>query len=257
MRRKPLAALATLALLLALPRAAPAWPASLMERLARDARRLVPGSLGRLLAEREDKLFEEMRRFPPALGQALGRDLTSGRLQPQTLASLEQQLKGASELLRQGQVSDGLLRLGGALRIPADVSDPVLSAGPAGYPPGVVREYYSFVEQNLSKMPVVLDDASALKLGGGELARYYQGLLSRSREQSWVIREELFQRGRVVDHRTLDWHSPVFGVASTSYSRAVTAIAATWLALWRDAGGDTTRMPRPTEIHPRNQGARP
>jgi hypothetical protein len=67
-----------------------------------------------------------------------------------------------------------------------------------------------------------------------------------------VIGAELFTNGRVVDHRRIDYRSPVFGVASLSYSRAVTAIAATWLAVWREARGDLTRTPRALEIHPRD-----
>jgi hypothetical protein len=57
----------------------------------------------------------------------------------------------------------------------------------------------------------------------------------------------------VVDHRTIDYRSPVFGVASLSYSRAVTAIAATWLALWRDSRGDLTRIRQPTMVRAHDQ----
>jgi hypothetical protein len=39
-------------------------------------------------------------------------------------------------------------------------------------------------------------------------------------------------------------------VGSLAYSRAVTAIAATWLAVWRDAQGDVTRMAAPRQVHP-------
>ncbi len=44
----------------------------------------------------------------------------------------------------------------------------------------------------------------------------------------------------------------MFGVASLSYSRAVTAIAATWLAVWRDARGDLTRPARQRTVTPRD-----
>lgn len=230
--------------------AARAWPVTLMECLSRDARRLLPPSLARLLAEREGEIGEELRRFPPELGQALASDLSSGRLQVETLAALDAHAAGAVDLLRQRHVSEGVVRLGATLRIPADLADPVLAAGPEGYPPGVVREYYAFLEGNLEKIPVVLDDAPALKLDRQGLAEYWQGLLARSRFQSPVIRMELFQNGRIVDHRSIDYRSPVFGVASLSYSRAVTAIAATWLALWREAHGDVTRMPAPKEVRP-------
>ena len=60
------------------------------------------------------------------------------------------------------RVCEGVIQLGALLRIPADLSDPVLSAGPEGYPPGVTREYYAFVAASLDKIPVVLDDRAAL-----------------------------------------------------------------------------------------------
>jgi hypothetical protein len=236
---------------------AAAWPATLMESLSRDARRLLPASLARLIAEREPQILEEVWRFPPPLSQALAADLAAGRLQPETLAALEARASEAVDLIRQKRVSDGIVRLGSLLRVPADLSDPVLSAGPDGFPPGVAREYYAFVELSRPKIPVVLDDEAALKLGRRDLAAYWQRLLSRSREQSAVIPTEMFQRGRLVSHRTLDYRSPVFGVASLSYSRAVTAIAATWLAVWRDVRGDLTRRPTPTEVRPTERPATP
>jgi len=234
---------------------AAAWPAALMQSLGRDARRLVPRSLAALMAEREPQIIAEAQRFPPELAQALAADLSAGVLQPATVAALEGRASEAVELFQERRVSEGVIKLGALLRIPADLSDPVLSAGSDGYPSGVVREYYAFVEGSLDKIPVVLDDAAALRLRSRGLPAYWQTILGRSRSQSAVIRTELFQNGRVVDHRTIDYRSPVFGVGSLSYSRAVTAIAATWLALWREANGDLTRIPATREVRPQEPPA--
>jgi ribosome modulation factor len=234
-----------------------AWPAPLMQSLARDARRLLPVSLGRLMADRDALLQERAQRFPPELAQAMAFDLGRGALAPGTIAALDAHTALAVAELRAGHVSEGVIAMGALLRIPADLSDPVLSIGAAGYPAGVTSEYYAFVEQNLDKIPVVLDNAQALRLPRTKLSGYWQGLLDRSRNDSPVIRLELFQGGRVISHRTLDYRSPVFGVASLSYSRAVTAIAATWLAVWREANGDVTRLPVPVAVAPRDGGSDP
>ena len=130
------------------------------------------------------------------------------------------------------------MRLGGLLRIAADLSDPVLAVGPEGWPAGVTREYYALFDANLGKMPVVLDDPQALELTRRQLPALWQSLVDRSRPQVPVIREELFVNGRVVDHRRLDYRSPAWAVSSLAYSRAVTGAAATWLAVWREAHGD-------------------
>jgi hypothetical protein len=227
-----------------------AWPADAITALSRDARKLVPRSLSRLLGERESFVLDETRRFPPDLARALAQDLPGGQLRPATLEALRAHADEAYRLLKQGQVSDGLVRLGGLMRIPADLSDPVLAVGPEGWPAGVTREYYALFAANLSRMPVVLDDRAALGLTRAELPALWQSLVERSRSQVGVIRGELFKDGRVVDHRRLDYRSPAWAVSSLAYSRAVTATAATWLAVWREANGDTTKMPSARELAP-------
>jgi hypothetical protein len=249
-------ALLAAGLLVAAPRLVAAWPAEAMTAVSRDARKLLPRSLSRLLGERETAVIEEMKRFPPDVSRALAQDLPAGRLRPETLAALEAQTARVLELLRGGQVGDGLTRLGALLRIPADLSDPVLAVGPEGWPAGVTREYYALFSANLDRMPVVLDDPEKLKVGRKDLPALWQALLERSREQAPVIRTELFRDGRVVDHRRLDYRSPAWAVSSLAYSRAVTATAATWLAVWREARGDTTKTPRARVVEPKEpQGA--
>jgi len=243
-----------LAVLAAAPRWAAAWPAETMTALTRDARKLLPRSLSRLLGERESLILDELMRFPPDLSRALGQDLPTGRLRPETVAALGAEADQVIGLLKEGQVSPGLVRLGGLLRIPADLSDPVLAVGPEGWPPGLSREYYALFAANLGRMPVVLDDPAALKLTRKDLPALWQSLVDRSRSQTPVIRAELFRDGRVVDHRRLDYRSPAWAVSSLAYSRAVTAAAGTWLAVWREARGDTTRTPRAREVGPEAQG---
>jgi len=243
-------ALLAAGLLVSGPPLAAAWPAETMTALTRDARKLLPRSLSRLLGERELAVLDELRRFPPDVSRALVQDLPTGRLRPETLAALEAQAARALELLKEGQVSEGVVRMGGLLRIPADLSDPVLAVGPEGWPPGVTREYYALFAANLNRMPVVLDDPETLKVGRKDLPALWQSLLDRSRLHAPVIRAELFRDGRVVDHRRLDYRSPAWAVSSLAYSRAVTATAATWLAVWREARGDTTRTPRARVVEP-------
>ena len=223
-----------------------------MTAVGRDARRLLPRSLARLLGEREAQIEQEVARFPPALARALAEDLPSGRLRAETVAALSAEVDGAVALFHERRVSEGLLRLGGLLRISADLSDPVLAVGPEGWPPGLAREYYALFAANLDKMPVVLDDPKALELTRQQLPGLWQSLIERGRAQVPTIRSELFRGGRVVSHAQLDYRSPAWAMASLAYSRAVTATAATWLAAWRDARGDTTRMARPRALAPRD-----
>ena len=243
-------ALAVLLLILLVAPRASAWPVETITALSRDARKLLPRSLNRLLGERESQVLDEAKRLPPDISRALALDLPTGRLRPETIQALESQADAALSLLKQGQASEGLIRLGGLLRIAADLSDPVLAVGPEGWPPGVTREYYALFAANFAKMPVVLDDPKALELKRQQLPMLWQSLVDRGRDQAPVIRGELFVNGRVVDHRRLDYRSPAWSVSSLAYSRAVTAVAGSWLAVWREAHGDTTHTPRAKELRP-------
>jgi hypothetical protein len=238
-----------------LPDVAFGWPAEIMTALSRDARRLLPRSLSRLLGEREAQILNELERFPSDIALLLANDIPTGQLRPETLAALDDETSRVVEVLREGQVSVGLVRLGSLLRVPADLADPILSGQPGGWPAGVPREYYALLDANLERMPVVRDEGTSLELTRDRLPELWQSLLDRSRPQAPVIQAELFRNGRVVDHRRLDYRSPAWAVASIAYSRAVTGIAATWLAVWREARGDTTRMGRPQQISPRDREA--
>jgi hypothetical protein len=239
----------------ALPGAsAGAWTPQLAEAISRDARRLIPKTLAILMGQREPQIRQEWDRFPPELTAAMARDLQTGALSAGTLALLDAYAAEPVRLLKEQQISEGVIRLAGLLRIPAELADPVLTGAQPPFAPGLTREYYAFIDASMSKLPVTLDDPAALKLPRRELQRYWANLAERSRPQADVLRFELFQGGRVVDHRKIDFRNPVFAVAQISYSRAVTAVAATWSALWREAHGDTTRMRGPRELTPEDRG---
>ena len=228
-----------------------AWPPDLEQQLYRDALRLLPRSLAVLLNDRELAVLAAARESTPEMTGWQG-ELSSGHIRPETVGVVEAQFKDAATLMYKRQLSAGLVRMGATFRVAADVSDPVLCAGASTFPPGVISEYYAFVAKNIDKIPVVLNDDRALKMGTQELPAYWHALLTRSREDAPFITTELFQNGRLVRHYTLDYRSPVFGVGSLAYSRAVNSVAATWLAGWRSVRGDLTRMRQPRIVEPQD-----
>ena len=208
-----------------------------MEALNRDARRLVPRSLARLLGEREAQVLRGSaplpagavrRRWPPTSRRAG----CAPRPWPPSMPRPPGRRAAPGAAGHRGAGAPGRPHAhprrpgrSRALRGPRGLSRRASS-----------REYYAFVDASLDKIPVVLDDRPALQPRRARTCRRTGRASSAAAARSRrVIRAELFRNGRVVDHRTIDYRSPVFGVASLSYSRAVTAIAATWLAVWRDA----------------------
>ncbi len=253
-RRRALA-LALLGSTLSVP--AGAWPAALRERVARDARRLVPRTLAGLLGTREREVLAAAERLAPDFDQALSGDLAAGALRAPTLDALQLLGDQPLRLLRARHTHEGVIALGALMRVPADLCDPAVTVGPPGFAPGVTREYYAFIEASLARLPVTLHDPAALRLSRGELPAFWQRMHAESRAQADLLRREMLRGGRVVPHTAIDYRSPVFAVAQISWSRAVTAVAATWLALWREARGDVTRQPQPHLLTPVDRGLPP
>lgn len=233
-----------------------AWPADVAPGINRDARRLVPRSLAQLLAERQQAILEGAGRLPLELTNALAQDRAAGRLSPATLSLVDVEMDRAVALLRAGQVDPGLVALGRLYRIGADLSDAAL-AGAKPQAQGVIPEYYAFLRVQMPNIPVILDSRKALGGTRAELYAYWNEVLARSVVQSPVLGTEFVRAGRLVDHRTLDAHSHAFGVAQLSYSRAITAIAATWLVAWREAHGDLTRMGTVARVLPAGVPSQP
>lgn len=230
-------------------RPACAWSPTLEHALFLDAQRMLPRSLALLMRDRERAVFDAAQRPPQGLA-AFRTELASGSLGVPTVGFFDAELRGAADMMTRKQLGAGLVRMGAVFRLVADVSDPVLASPSGELPPEVVAQYYAFLESNLAKIPVVLADENSLHLRRDELPAYWQSLLERSRDDGPVIRTEMYVDGRVTRHEALDYRSPVFGVGSLAYSRAVTAIASTWLATWRSVHGDMGRIRPPYLLGP-------
>jgi hypothetical protein len=230
-----------------------AWTPALEQSLYRDAQKLLPRSLAMLMQDRESAVLDAAQRPPQGLS-GFRDELAAGALKPETLSAFDAELRGATDMMQHRQLGAGLVRMGAVLRVAADVCDPTL-AQQGTLPPAVTSEYYAFLETNLDKIPVVVDDPKALEIARADLPAYWQSLLERSRGDVPVILGEMLLRGRVVRHQAIDYRSPVFGVGSLAYSRAVTGIAATWLAAWRSVRGDMGQIRKPRTVAPPISGS--
>lgn len=232
-----------------------AWPSSLRGPILRDARKLLPASLATVMGRREEAINEAADRLPNEITEAVTSDLVAGRVGPGTITAVSQELDAILVMLRSREVGEGLVRLGALGRVAADMCDPALAPGAAAWPPPLSREYYAFAEAQLPRIPVVLQDEGLLQLRRHELPSRWQVMLDESQERATELPDSMVQAGHVVSYRTLDFRSPAFSVASLSYSRAVTSVAALWLVVWREARGDLGRQRSPHEVVPRDRGS--
>ncbi len=248
-------ALALLALVL-LGHRAEAWPADLSQRIAKDALKIVPKSLAEVFLAHEKEIFADARvSTMPALSLVYA-DLPKGKLGAPTKEALALEFAERVKALRGQDFRAALIALGATYRLAVDLADPSvgLGIGADAKAKAIRREFYLFTTANLDKIPVVLVEPESMRLRVEALPGFLDTVIAKTPAQAARLREEAQEDGRVIAAADIDFRSPVFAVSSTAYSRSVSAVAATWIAIWRAAGGDMTRQKPPQIVKPRPFG---
>ncbi len=230
-----------------------AWPRDLAQSIARDALRLVPRSLAELLLTHEAAIFSQADALTSKSLPLVYADLPQGRLRPPTRLALAQDLSARARAFEGPEFGSALVSLGASYRLAVDLADPGIGSGLGRDPraQAIRREFYAFVTAQRSRLPLVVAEPESLKLTLARLPDFLSGVVVRASAEGGRLRREGQEGGRVLSSTEIDFRSPVFAVASSAYSRSVGAVAATWIAIWREAGGDMTRARTPRTINPR------
>jgi hypothetical protein len=249
--RHPIVVPALLALFL-VPSRLEAWPADLSQKIAKDALKLVPRSLRELFVANEAEIFADARTTSGDALSLVYLDLPAGRLTAPTQAALTQEFSARSKALSGQSFRAAVIALGATYRLAVDLADPAVGQGLGtdAKARAIRREFYLFTSRNLDKIPVVLVEPESMRLKLDALPAFLATVADKTPAQGARLREEGEEDGKVVPAAEIDFRSPVFAVASTAYSRSVSAVAATWIAIWRSAGGDMQRQKPPQIIRP-------
>lgn len=234
------------------PLRAEAWPADLSERIARDALRLLPRSLAEAFLANETEIFADARTSRMPALPLVYQDVTRGRLGEPTRTALSREFAERVKALQGREFRAAVISLGATYRLAVDLADPAVAGGLGDdvKARAIRREFYAFVTANLDKIPVVVAAPEAMRLDLSAVPAFLEGVVAKTPAQAARLREEGQEGGRVLAAREIDFRSPVFAVASTAYSRSVSAVAATWIAIWRSAGGDMQRIRPPRLVKP-------
>jgi hypothetical protein len=234
--RIPPRTLAAAALVLA---AAPAlaWTPQTRVRMIDDAVRLMPASLRQALGSYREPLLagmlgplereDDAAHRPPSSGGAL--DASVERVAGELATVLAQPTDFASVAERFGQLAHF-------------VAD-------AGFPPGAVEageryaHFASFCESRRERFPLVFYGHSDALLGDLDWRTMAREILARASAEDRTLAEAYAAAGTPPDPAAFDDRSVPFAVGSLAYSYTVTDIVRSWLAAWRDAGGDLGRTP--------------
>jgi hypothetical protein len=220
-------------LLLAFPAMAFAWTAEAEIRIARKAAMLAPPDLRLLLEKYEGDYLRGVRDAAEASGEASHREPVAGRRGP-IRSELHARIAASLRTVRTRRPMRELVyELGLTAHLVADANNP-LRVGTAKLGPVVQADYEAYFARKLPRFPTVFyglrDPAGVDAVVGAALAR--------SRRFNALLEEEYNRDGRLRTSAEFDDRSTAFGIASVSYSRAVSDLVNIFYYVWKEAGGD-------------------
>ncbi|HKR64360.1 MAG TPA: hypothetical protein VJZ00_11565 [Thermoanaerobaculia bacterium] len=221
-------------LFLFVPLTASAWTRASDERIAKKAAALAPPDL-RMMFERFEgdyKLGLEQAQSDEERGShhyfVLSRE---GHLREK----IERETQGAIQAIRNGEpMSMVIQRLGVVAHLISDANNPFHVANDDPRSPASHNDFEQYFERRLAKFPTVFYGLDPqFRLG-----TYLDKTFARSAKFAPLIAEEYGRGGVARTSADFDDRSTAFGVASVSYSRAVTDLVNVYYYIWKEAGGD-------------------
>jgi hypothetical protein len=221
-------------LLLLFPLTATAWTRASDARIAAKGAALAPPDL-RILIEKFESDYEQ------GLARAQADEGTDshhyfvvsrqGRLRER----IERETRGTVDAIRKGDPMNVVVeRLGGLVHLMADANNPFHVANDNARLAASQGDFELYFERRLPKFPTVFYGLDPQF----RLASYLDRTFARSARFYPLVASEYFRDGERRTSAAFDDRSTAFGVASISYSRAVTDVVNLYYFIWKEAGGD-------------------
>jgi hypothetical protein len=221
-------------LLLLFPLTATAWTRASDERIAQKGAALAPPDL-RMLIELFDSDYKQ------GLARAQADEGTEshhyfvvsreGRLRDR----IERETRGTVDAIRKGEPMNLVVeRLGGLVHLMADANNPFHVANDDPRLGSSQPDFEQYFERRLPRFPTVFYGLDPQF----RLSSFLDRTFARSAKFYPLVASEYFRDGARRTSATFDDRSTAFGVASISYSRAVTDVVNLYYFIWKEAGGD-------------------
>lgn len=221
-------------LLVLFPLTATAWTRASDERIAKKAAALAPPDLSMLIDKFEGDYRAGLVRAQSDEGSDIHHFFVlsrKGRLRE----AIERETRLSVQMIRKGEpMSEVIQRLGILAHLVADANNPFHVANDDPRLSESHNDFETYFERRLARFPTVFYGLEP----NFQLSPYLDRTFARTARFYPLVREEYFRGGARRTSADFDDRSTAFGVASVSYSRAVTDLVNLYYYIWKEAGGD-------------------
>jgi hypothetical protein len=233
--------LTSIVLLLAAAAPCGAWPTEAYRAMVYDALALLPPSLGRVLARRDQALLAGAQSLEGATASMIARDGRRGELSAELVRDVEARIERVVRMVDELRpFRETAVELGRLLRIAADLSDPTILGAGSPELRRVAPEYMRFIGLHLTEIPLVLDGSLPSTVQGASVESVLDRVTRATTASVRPLSSAFWSEGRLVPATSFDYRSVPYAETSLSYSRGVTAASYLWLSAWVKANGDFT-----------------
>lgn len=223
-----------LILLLAFPLTALAWTPASDAKIAKKAAALAPPDLSMLLTRFEGDYKRGLERAQAGESTESHHFFVASK-KGQLRERIERETRAAIDGIRKGDPMPQVVeRLGGLVHLVGDANNPFHVANDDPRLAASQSDFEQYFERRLPKFPTVFYGLDPqFRLGA-----YLDRTFARSAKFYPLVAEEYFRGGERRTSAAFDDRSTAFGIASVSYSRAVTDVVNLYYYIWKEAGGD-------------------
>jgi hypothetical protein len=221
-------------LLLLFPLTAYAWTPASDEKIAMKGAALAPPDLRMLIEKFGTEYKEGLARAQADEGTESHRYFVLSR-EGHLRERIERETRGTVEAIRKGEPMPAVVeRLGGLVHLVADANNPFHVANDDPRLSTSQNDFEQYFERRLAQFPTVFYGLDPQF----RLTPYLDRTFARSARFYPLVAGEYFRDGERRTSAMFDDRSTAFGVASISYSRAVTDVVNLYYFIWKEAGGD-------------------
>jgi len=221
-------------LLLLFPLTATAWTRASDERIAQKGAALAPPDL-RMLIELFDHEYKQGLARAQEEEGSQSHHYFIGSREGRLRDRIERETRGTVDAIRKGEAMGTVVeRLGVLAHLVADANNPFHVSKDDPRLASSQLDFEQYFERRLPRFPTVfygLDPQFRLNA-------YFDRTFARSAKFYPLVASEYFKGGERRTSAAFDDRSTAFGIASISYSRAVTDVVNLYYFIWKEAGGD-------------------